>query len=136
MPDGCDTKMKSLPFALCLACALEHLHAQPNVWQPSPGHTQLPIWPGAAPGAHAHPVSGPEYVTNMLSPSGVSWTAAGNVSRPTMTVYQPEVKSIGVAAVVFPGGGYQCLAIDLEGTEICDWLNSKGITAVLLKYRV
>jgi acetyl esterase/lipase len=37
---------------------------------------------------------------------------------------------------VFPGGGYQCLAIDLEGTEICDWLTSKGITAMLLKYRV
>ena len=38
--------------------------------------------------------------------------------------------------IVFPGGGYDCLAIDLEGTEICDWLNSQGITAVLLKYRV
>jgi acetyl esterase/lipase len=38
--------------------------------------------------------------------------------------------------VVFPGGGYQVLAIDLEGTEVCDWLNSKGITAILLKYRV
>jgi hypothetical protein len=41
-----------------------------------------------------------------------------------------------VAMVVFPGGGYNCLAIDLEGTEICDWLTSKGITGVLLKYRV
>ena len=38
--------------------------------------------------------------------------------------------------VVFPGGGYNCLAIDLEGTEICNWLTSRGITAVLLKYRV
>ena len=38
--------------------------------------------------------------------------------------------------VVFPGGGYQILAIDLEGTEVCDWLTSKGITCVLLKYRV
>jgi acetyl esterase/lipase len=37
---------------------------------------------------------------------------------------------------VFPGGGYQVLAMDLEGTEVCDWLNSKGITGVLLKYRV
>jgi acetyl esterase/lipase len=37
---------------------------------------------------------------------------------------------------VFPGGGYQILAIDLEGTEVCEWLTSKGITCVLLKYRV
>ena len=41
-----------------------------------------------------------------------------------------------VAVVVFPGGGYNSLAMDLEGTEICDWLTSRGITAVLLKYRV
>ena len=53
-----------------------------------------------------------------------------------MTVYSPEGKSTGAAVVVFPGGGYEDLAIDLEGTEICDWLVSKGITCVLLKYRV
>lgn len=53
-----------------------------------------------------------------------------------MTVYSPNGTNTGVAVVVFPGGGYQCLAMDLEGTEICDWLTSRGITAVLLKYRV
>jgi acetyl esterase/lipase len=53
-----------------------------------------------------------------------------------MTVYSPKGTNTGVAVVVFPGGGYNCLAIDLEGTEICDWLTSKGITGVLLKYRV
>ena len=53
-----------------------------------------------------------------------------------MTVYSPEGKNAGPAVVVFPGGGYQILAIDLEGTEVCDWLTSKGITCVLLKYRV
>src|SRR6267154_822040 len=84
----------------------------------------------------AQPVSGREYVTNVLSPSGVSWIVACNVSLPTMTVYSPKGKNTGVAVVVFPGGGYNCLAIDLEGTEICDWLTSRGITAVLLKYRV
>jgi hypothetical protein len=45
-------------------------------------------------------------------------------------------KNTGAAVVVFPGGGYQGLAIDLEGTEVCDWLTPKGITCVLLKYRV
>jgi acetyl esterase/lipase len=53
-----------------------------------------------------------------------------------MTVYSPSGKNTGAAAVVFPGGGYQVLAIDLEGTEVCDWLTPKGITCVLLKYRV
>jgi acetyl esterase/lipase len=53
-----------------------------------------------------------------------------------MTVYAPQGKNTGVAVVVFPGGGYQILAIDLEGTEVCDWLTQKGITCVLLKYRV
>jgi acetyl esterase/lipase len=59
-----------------------------------------------------------------------------NVSQPTMTVYSPMGKNTGTAVIVFPGGGYEGLAIDLEGSEICDWLASSGITAVLLKYRV
>nr|WP_296442405.1 alpha/beta hydrolase [Rhizobium sp. 60-20] len=53
-----------------------------------------------------------------------------------MTVYPPEGHNTGAAVVVFPGGGYKVLAMDLEGTEICDWLTSRGITCVLLKYRV
>ncbi|MFC6645535.1 alpha/beta hydrolase [Granulicella cerasi] len=59
-----------------------------------------------------------------------------HVSRPTLTVYQPQKNNSGAAILVFPGGGYKILAIDLEGTEICDWLVAKGITCVLLKYRV
>src|ERR1700733_59536 len=53
-----------------------------------------------------------------------------------MTLYSPKGKNTGAAVVVFPGGGYQGLAIDLERTEVCDWLTPKGITCVLLKYRV
>ena len=60
----------------------------------------------------------------------------GNVSSPTLTLYTPQGKNTGAAVVVFPGGSYRILAIDLEGTEVCDWLNSAGITCVLLKYRV
>jgi acetyl esterase/lipase len=60
----------------------------------------------------------------------------GNVSNPTMTIYSPKGKNTGAAVVVFPGGGYRILAMDLEGTEVCEWLASKGITGVLLKYRV
>jgi acetyl esterase/lipase len=53
-----------------------------------------------------------------------------------MTVYAPQGRNTGVAVVVFPGGGYQFVAMDSEGTEVCDWLTSRGITCVLLKYRV
>jgi acetyl esterase/lipase len=108
--------------------------AQKNIWQPLPGHTQIPIWPGAIP--DAQPAPGPEYVTNATTVSGIKWVCVGNVVQPTMTVYPPKGTNAGVAMIVFPGGGYWNLAMDLEGTEICDWLNSNGITAVLLKYRV
>ena len=125
-----------LLLVTCIILAGGRLSAQTNVWQPSPGHQQVPIWPGAVP--DAQPVPGPEAV---LSKAG--WVVAEkpfvfvvNVSQPTMTVYSPKGANTGVAVVVFPGGGYNALAMDLEGTEICDWLNSKGITAVLLKYRV
>src|SRR6266699_1788653 len=128
--------MKPLIFALCVVFAFGGLSAQAPVWQPSPGHTQVPIWPGTAP--DAQPVAGPE--ESHWWPTGPSGPPGGftvyHVSRPTMTVYSPTGKNTGAAVVVFPGGGYEDLAIDLEGTEVCDWLTSKGITCVLLKYRV
>src|SRR5438067_10499565 len=62
--------------------------------------------------------------------------SVADVTLPTMTVYSPTGKNTGAAVVVFPGGGYQILAIDFEGTEVCDWLTAKGITCVLMKYRV
>ncbi len=128
--------MKPLIFALCVLFATGGLSAQQTVWQPSPGHTQIAIWPGAVP--DQQPVAGPEVATSRAKNhlvGGGPWTIS-TVSRPTMTVYSPEGKNTGAVVVVFPGGGYLDLAIDLEGTEICDWLTAKGITCVLLKYRV
>jgi acetyl esterase/lipase len=109
-------------------------------WQPSPGHTQIPIWPGTPP--HAQPVDGPEVAGIVIRSGkpklvgGKPWVYVDKVSTPTMTVYSPSGANTGAAVIVFPGGGYNVLAIDLEGTEACDWLTSKGITCVLLKYRV
>jgi acetyl esterase/lipase len=119
--------MKLLTFAVCGVLASGVLLAQKTVWQPSPGHMQVPIWPGTPPDAQF----GPPPNTETAEPGEI-----GNVSRPTMTVYSPKGKNTGAAVVVFPGGGYSVLAIDIEGTEACDWLTSKGITCVLLKYRV
>src|SRR6266581_5128928 len=129
--------MKPLSLALCVVSAFGSLGAQKPVWQPSPGHTQIPIWPGAAP--DPQPVAGPEYAETSgkdFLPGGRPAVGVSNVTRPTITVYSPQGKNTGAAVVVFPGGGYLDLAIDLEGTEVCDWLTTKGITCVLLKYRV
>jgi acetyl esterase/lipase len=125
---------------LVFAAAESRLSASQAAWQPSPGHVQIPIWPGAVP--DAQPVDGPEVagtVTDAGKPKlvgGKPWIYVDKVSRPTMTVYSPTGQNTGAAVVVFPGGGYEVLAIDLEGTDACDWLTSKGITCVLLKYRV
>ena len=104
------------------------------MWQPAPGHSQIALWPGAAPGTRPSPDS--ESVGTASSVAGKPWYYISHVSRPTLTVYSPPGENLGAAVLVFPGGGYQILAIDLEGTEICDWLTSRGITCVLLKYRV
>lgn len=128
--------MKSLLFgtwALLICCCL---NAQ-MIWQPSPGHAQIPIWPGAAP--DPQPVKGLEFAESSGPKDligGKPTVGISNVTVPTMTVYSPTGKNTGTAIVVFPGGGYQMLAIDLEGSEVCDWLITKGITCVLLKYRV
>jgi acetyl esterase/lipase len=124
--------MKVLIFALCVLFAIVSKFALADSWQPSAGHTQVPIWPGAVPDALPNPK--PESVG---PPEGREWwPRANDVSRPTITMYAAKDRNSGVAMVVFPGGGYQFLAMDLEGTEICDWLTSRGITCVLLKYRV
>jgi hypothetical protein len=120
--------IQRLRFACCLVFAGAGLCAQQSGWKPSPGHTQVPIWPATPPDVQFGPPANTETVPE---PGEVD-----NVSRPTMTVYSPTEKNTGAAVVVFPGGGYHALAIDLEGTEVCAWLTSKGISCVLLKYRV
>jgi len=90
--------MKTLLIALFAACACASLHAQTFTWQPSPGQTQVPIWPGAAP--DAQPVAGPEFaVTTGKDPlvAGRPWIAVENVSQATMTVYSPRGKNTGAA---------------------------------------
>ncbi|TFW17134.1 alpha/beta hydrolase [Duganella callida] len=101
-------------------------------WQPASGQVQIPIWPGSAPDA----ISAPNQESVQLAKGHGGWTQVNDVSMPTMTVYAPKAPGTGAAVVVFPGGGFRVLAMDLEGTEICDWLTSQGITCVLLKYRV
>jgi acetyl esterase/lipase len=113
------------------------LLAQKPAWQPAPGHLTLPVWPGVAPGAQAN---SPAEI-NATTPqdglvAGRTILRLSNVSAPTITLYSPKGKNTGAAVVVFPGGGYRYVSIDMEGTEVCDWLSSAGVSCVLLKYRV
>jgi acetyl esterase/lipase len=129
--------MRAAVAAFSIFCVCSRLGAQAPVWQPAPGHTQVPLWPGAVPPARLD--LGPETMTTTLSDhlvAGRPWTYIQNVSQPTLTVFSPRERKTGAAVIVFPGGGYQILAIDLEGTEVCDWLTARGVTCVLLKYRV
>jgi acetyl esterase/lipase len=129
--------MLKFPACLVIACLSTSLFAQKPSWPPAPGQTTLNIWPHGAPGTQPNPA--PEGDTTTVKDNEIAGRPLiriGNVSSPTLTLYTPKGKSTGAAVVVFPGGGYRILAIDLEGTEVCDWLNSAGITCVLLKYRV
>ena len=130
--------MRKHVILLALASLALTAAAQSSGWAPPSNLTTLPLWPKGAPGAPpAHPGPEADMTTakdNLIA--GKPLIRLGNVSVPTLTVYPPKTANTGAAIVVFPGGGYNILAIDLEGTEVCDWLNSAGITCVLVKYRV
>ncbi|HKN75464.1 MAG TPA: alpha/beta hydrolase [Candidatus Acidoferrum sp.] len=124
-------------FLILLAAVVGISTSLSAQWPPASDHTTLDVWPHGAPGAPAHPAPEADTTTakdNLIA--GKPLVRLGNVSTPTLTLYTPADKNTGAAVVVFPGGAYRILAIDLEGTEVCEWLNSAGITCVLLKYRV
>ena len=98
----------------------------------------LDLWPGKPPGElHA---SGEEKDTSQPGKGLVAdreLIRLGNVSKPQLHVFLPtKDKANGTCVVVCPGGGFNILAWDLEGTEVAEWLNSIGVAAAVLKYRV
>ncbi|MBK8198764.1 MAG: alpha/beta hydrolase [Acidobacteria bacterium] len=116
----------------------EELTWTTGAWEAPEGLTQLPIWPGAAPGVDAAS-SPPERVATRYSPEAVGGDtsqAIFDVSDPTITIYPPKGANTGAAVIVFPGGGFNAVVVTLEGTEICDWVTSHGMTCILSKYRV
>jgi acetyl esterase/lipase len=99
------------------------------------------LWPGKPPDKTA--AIGAEYVrpSPKLDRSQVEVTESTrmitNVSKPTVTVYRPaKEKDSGTAILICPGGGYWNLYWELEGEEVAAWLNSIGVTGIILKYRV
>jgi len=86
--------------------------------------TVINLWPTGAPGQ----------IKTIPEPATPNPTSLTNITDPTLTVYRPE-KPNGTAIIVAPGGGFSHLAIAHEGTQVCEWLNSIGVTAALLTYR-
>ena len=125
--------MRKFFYLLFTLAASVSLVAQKPAWEPAPGHITLPLWPHPKAGMAAE-VDATTAKDNLVA--GKAVIRLTNVSNPTITLYAPKGKNSGAAVVVFPGGAYRILAIDLEGTEVCEWLNSIGVTCVLLKYRV
>ena len=109
-----------------------------GVWQPPPGLEQLPLWPTGAPDMADVPQPG-ERVEVAETPNAIGGhtsEAVWDVSAPTVTLFPPTGRHSDAAVVVFPGGGFKAVVITLEGTEICDWITSRGMTCALVKYRV
>ena len=129
---------KRLFILAALVAASTTLSAQTTpAWPPSPDHLTMPLWPNGAPGAQ--PSAGPE--GDMTTAKDGS--PGRQTGHPYRQCFQSHANALhaqrnntGAAVVVFPGGGYRILAIDIEGTEVCDWLNSAGISCILVKYRV
>src|SRR4051812_47417912 len=95
----------------------------------------IDVWPGRAPGETKE--IGPEESRPPQPKQRQDVIRLTNINKPALTLYQPpKGKRNGAAVIICPGGGYSILAWDLEGTEIAEWLNSIGITAAVLKYRV
>jgi acetyl esterase/lipase len=109
------------PLFLLLCCAAAYA-GEPKV---------IPLWPGPAPGSENSTAkeadTGPDDPMRRVS----------NVTQPTLTAYLPEPdKANGTGIIICPGGGFRILAIDREGNDVARWLNSLGVTAFVLKYRV
>jgi acetyl esterase/lipase len=98
----------------------------------------IELWPGGAPGTNGNIAA--EYDTTKPTDALVAGKRVirlGNIAKPTLSLFRPpRATDTGTAVLVCPGGGYHILAMDLEGTEVCAWLNSIGVTGALLKYRV
>jgi acetyl esterase/lipase len=96
---------------------------------------EMKVWPGAVPGEadFKPPAANPK----AKAPKDDGTIRVALVTEPTITLFRaPAGKANGTAVLVCPGGAYNILAFNKEGTEIAEWLNSIGVTAAVLKYRV
>lgn len=113
---------KRVIFIIALAASTWLVNSQDKI---------IKIWPLKVPGA----IDNPAY--KVETDSDNNWVKTRNISDPTLDIYlAPVGKSNGTAVIICPGGAYWALAIKHEGSQVADWLNSLGITAFVLKYRL
>ena len=126
-----DTRMKSAPALIALSLVMAAvLTAQSARGSRAP--FDMPLYTGAAPGA---PLSRTAEV--FVQAAGDPIARVLHVQTPDMRVFLPPAsKATGTAIVIYPGGGYGILAIDHEGWQVAQWLNSIGVAAIVVKYRV
>lgn len=135
---ACNERPEAEPHRAATTTAPQEIGTRVGVWRQPEGLIQTPIWPGVAPDM-AGMTQPPESVLTRHTPDAIDGTtsqAVLDVSVPTMTVFPPKGRNTGAAIVVFPGGGFRAVVLTIEGTEICGWITSKGITCILSKYRV
>jgi len=123
-----------LIIALLGALATDAAYALP--WQPPAGLKEVPLWPHGVPDMAGNAQQPERAEPGPQKIGGLPTSFIYDVTTPTMTIIPPKGPNRHAAIVVFPGGGFKVLAMDLEGTEICDWITARGMTCVLLKYRV
>jgi acetyl esterase/lipase len=98
----------------------------------TPAQKVIRLYPGAAPGSESWTHKEKEYFSPIWNTQVVT-----NVVQPTLTAYLPEASvSTGTAVIVCPGGGFHALSINSEGIDVAKWLNTKGVAAFVLKYRL
>lgn len=110
------SKADNLPAKVVLA-----KNERAGTWQAPEEGVQAPLWPASTPLAKPDSGDRPEGTGNGTGLVGGSkWHWASYVTRPTMTLYRPKGRNVGTAILVLPGGGFEVIATDLEGTEICE----------------
>lgn len=94
----------------------------------------IDVWPGKPAGDNASTIAAEKWLDPRPGDKWQKWVT--NVTRPTLTIYRPAAdKDTGAVVLICPGGGYHALMWDLEGEEVAAWLNSIGVTGMILKYR-
>lgn len=129
-------RSRIVTFVVVTAIFAAFALASPPHSSGSASHITIQLWPHGAPGEKGNAKKERDTTTAKDGlVAGRRVIRLTNITDPTLTIYKPS-KNSGAAIIVFPGGGYHILAMDLEGTEVCAWLNSIGVTGILLKYRV
>src|SRR5712692_7950031 len=97
---------------------------------------EIKLWPTGAPGSEG--ITLPEVSKPSTNPKYSGWASNYTVTHyPSVYIFlPPKEKATGAAMIVAPGGGHRQLVIEKEGWEFADWLNSNGIAAIVLKYRL